>query len=103
MHGRGCSHDMGAGRNFWVSGRSVPRKRVQKTVTCRCDEQDTTREPDTKRPNNGRRPLTNTRESTSDRPRTRQGEALCSSTPVVHHEAIVIQPFLDFSAAVRST
>ena len=20
MHGRGCSHDMGAGRNFWVSG-----------------------------------------------------------------------------------
>ena len=19
MHGRGCSHDMGAGRNFWVS------------------------------------------------------------------------------------
>ena len=23
MHGRGCSHDMGAGRNFWVSGRTI--------------------------------------------------------------------------------
>ena len=22
MHGRGCSHDMGAGRNFWVSGQA---------------------------------------------------------------------------------
>ena len=24
MHGRGCSHDMGAGRNFWVSCLPVP-------------------------------------------------------------------------------
>ena len=27
MHGRGCSHDMGAGRNFWVSGEAGAARR----------------------------------------------------------------------------
>jgi hypothetical protein len=38
MHGRGCSHDMGAGRNFWVSGATTTggpdhRKRATDTST----------------------------------------------------------------------